>query len=213
MNETSPDMAQLAEGIARALGAELLPLRKGFDADQWRRIQTAEGPQLSLHFARHPKLRIVTGINLPDYTDRAGETRHQSPRECDYIARKLLGEGVALPETSITTDPTRGAEKIAADIRRRFLPGSIIWHRAALERKATLEEHGAGTNATVARLCKELKQRTDARHHDRETLYFDAVRLNVSSPDSVRFESFYVDTDTAIAIYKLVAAYKAKGGE
>jgi hypothetical protein len=213
MNDQAQQLAALAAAIARALGATLLPPRKGCDPDQWRRIDTAEGPQLSLHFSTFPKRRLVTGINLPNYTDRAGESRQQTTRDVEWNAKRLLGEGAPFPETSITADAERDPEKLAADIRRRLLPGAIVLHRAALERKAQLEEHGAGTNATVARLCKELKQRTGERKHDRETLYFDACRLQVSSPDSVRFESFYVDTDTAIAIYKLIEAHKAKGGE
>jgi hypothetical protein len=204
-----PDLRALAGAIARALGATLQPLRKGYDADQWQRIATAEGPELSLHFSTFPKLRLVTGINFPSYKNRNGEMERQTARDIEWNAKRLLGEGVPFPETSITADPARPVDKLAADIRRRLLPGAIVLHRAALERKAQLEEHGAGVTATIARLCKELKQHTGERIHDRETLYFDACRLQVSSPDSVRFESFYVDTDTAIAIYKLIAASKA----
>ena len=213
MNDQAQQLAALAAAIARALGATLLPMRKERDHDQWRRIATPEGPELSLHFSTYPKRRLVTGINLPNYTDRAGETRQQTARDVEWNAKRLLGEGVAFPETSITADPERDADKLAADIRRRLLPGAVILHRAALERKEQLEAHAAGVNATMQRLCKELKQRTEARHHDRDTLFFDACRLQVSSPDSVRFDQFYVDTDTAIAIYKLIEAHKAQAGE
>jgi hypothetical protein len=213
MNDQPQQLAALAAAIARALGATLLPPRKDRDVDQWRRIATPEGPELSLHFSTYPKRRLVIGINLPNYTDRTGNTCQQSPRDIEWNAKRLLGEGVTFPDTTITQDPEREPAKLAADIRRRFLPGAIVLHRAALERKEQLEAHAAGVNATMQRLCKELKQRTEARHHDRETLYFDACRLQVSSPDSVRFDQFYVDTDTAIAIYKLIEAHKAQAGE
>ena len=198
-----PPIRELAATIAKELGATLLPKREGREHDeQYPRIVTAEGPELSLSYHWQTK-RLATGINLPTYTARDGSTQHQSPRELEYIVKADHGSE---PDTSITTDPKRDAGLIARDIKRRLLPGAIVWHQAALKRKAQMEAHAAGVKSTIEKLCKALKHKQDARHG--ETLYLPRVRLQVSSPDSVRFESFYVDAETAITIHKLITACK-----
>lgn len=203
MNDRPP-IRELAATIAKELGATLLPKRPDREHDEnYPRIATAEGPELSLSYHWQTK-RLATGINLPTYTARDGSTQGQSPRELQYIVKADHGSE---PETSITTDPTRAAEKIASDIKRRLLPGAIVWHQAALKRKAQLEERAAEQVATIEKLCKAFKHKHDARHG--ETLYLPRVRLQVSSADSVRFESFYTDAETAIAIYKLITASKS----
>lgn len=202
MNDRAP-IRDIAADVARELGATLLPLNPERDSEQYPRISTAEGPELSMHYHWQTK-RVVTSVNLPPIKDRDGNYSQQSARELEWLLKR---DGLAMPETSITTDPKRNTCVMARDIRRRLLPGAIVLHTAALKRKADFEANTAGVVATIEKMCKALKFKHDARHGT--TLFLESVRLEVSSPNSIRFESFYVDADTALAIYKLIRASKA----
>lgn len=200
LNENRPPIREYAASIAEELGARLVPLDPDRDADQYVKLATAEGPELTLHYHWQTK-RLVTGFNLPMIKDRDGHLRVQTTRDLEWYLKR---DGHAVPDTSITTDPMKNACAVARDIRRRILPGAILYHTVALERKAESEKHTAGVAATVKLLATRLKCEARGEH-----LYPGGVDMQVSSPDSVRFTGFYVDAETALKIVKLVQESKA----
>ena len=138
----------------------------------------------------------------PRYRDERGNRQGIYARDVlDYEQRK------APPVTDISVAISRGAATIAKDVTRRLFPSALPVYTAAVERCRINEQHIDGKAATTRRLGKAL----GAEVHDngsRAAIYVDSMVLSVSSADSVRFENFYCDPETALRIVALVRASK-----
>jgi hypothetical protein len=191
----------LVRAIAKALGGKVT---KEPDVDSyyyWANVTTAEGLPLSLHYRIHEK-KITVSVNLPPIKGRESE-RHQSVRD---VLTYEENKSPDAPVHEIGVSAEKGAEKIAADITRRLVPGATIIYKRACERRDTSEKYERDTQATIALLAKRLKVEPRGVR-----LYCGGCTLEVSGPDSVRFDHLYVTAETGAKIAALVLA--EKGGE
>jgi hypothetical protein len=147
--------------------------------------------------------RVGVSPVWPSYRDERGNKQWMHSRDVlDYEQRKNP------PVTDISVAISRGAATIARDITRRLFPSALPVYQAALKRCRDNETHAEGVAATTRRLGKALG--VEVRDNGaRAALYVDGgLTLSISSPDSVRFDHFYCDPDTALRVVALVRAAK-----
>jgi hypothetical protein len=147
--------------------------------------------------------RVGVSPVWPNHRDERGNRQYIHARDVlDYEARKNP------PVTDISVAVSRGAAAIAKDIARRLFPSALPVYEAAVKRCRDNEQHFDGKAATTRRLGKALG--VEVRDNGaRAAIYVDGgLVLSVSSADSVRFENFYCDPDTALQIVALVRAAK-----
>jgi hypothetical protein len=147
--------------------------------------------------------RIGVSPVWPSYRDERDNRQYIHARDVmDYEQRKNP------PVTDISVAIARGAAAIAKDVTRRLFPSAKPIYDAALKRCRDNEAHRDGVAATTRRLGKALG--VEVRNNgSRAALYVDGgMVLAVSSADSVRFEHFYCDPDTALKVVALVRAAK-----
>jgi hypothetical protein len=146
--------------------------------------------------------RVGASPVWPSYKDERGNKQFLRARDVlDYEQRKNP------PTTDISSAISRGALAIAKDIQRRLFPSALPVYQAAVKRCADNEAHVDGKAATTRRLGKAL----GVEVHDngaRASIYVDSMVLSASSADSVRFEHFYCDPETALKVVALVRATK-----
>lgn len=196
--EQKRDFRALVAAIAKALGGTVTRAPDP-DDNYWNaKLTTGAALPLWMSYRSHEK-KITVSLDLPPINDRDGGPRHQSWSDViTYEEQKG-----AAPTYEIGVSFERGADAIARDITRRLIPGATILYTRALARKATAEEHARGTAATIANLSKQLN--TEPRG---VRLYCGGCTLEVSGPDSVRFDHLYVTAELAAKIAALVMAEK-----
>jgi hypothetical protein len=123
----------LAEAIAQALGWTLEPDKREYPV--YHLTDSTTGYSLGLRWENYPKFRLSIHGNYPK--DSAGKEAFPSA---------LVGR------PGITVDPNRGAAKIAADIRRRFLPDYIKVFDLMQERVNGANSYAALTEQTAKAL-------------------------------------------------------------
>jgi hypothetical protein len=194
-----PEFLKLSQDLAAALGGAVSqpPTAENY----WYATITTPGMPLALDL-RGKDGRIGVSPVWPSYRDERGNRQYIHARDVlDYEQRKQP------PVTDISVAISRGAAAIAKDIARRLFPSALPVYEAAVKRCRDNEEHRDGVAATTRRLGKALG--VEVRDNgSRAAIYVDSLVLSVSSADSVRFENFYVDPDTALKIVALVSASK-----
>lgn len=196
----------LAAAIARALGGTVT--RKN-EPHNWyfADFTTAEGLPLEVcnqDYRTNKKLSVKVVMPVK------GESA------CRYIARDLYSadewqSNDTVSEIGVSAD--KGAERIAADIRRRLIPSATDMYARACKRRDADKAFRDGKAATVARLRKALKCEERGKHAsaDGDMVYASGCYMQVSSANSVQLERMYVTPETALKIHALLLA--DKGGE
>jgi hypothetical protein len=194
-----PEFLKLSQDLAAALGGTVS--QPPTAENHWYATITTPGMPLALDL-RGKDGRIGLSPVWPHYRDERGNKQWIHARDVlDYEQRK------SPPVTDISVAISRGAAAIAKDIQRRLFPSALPVYTAAVKRCRDNEAHRDGVATTTRRLAKALG--VEVRDNGaRAALYVDGMALAVSSADSVRFDHFYVDPDTAIQIAKLVRAAK-----
>jgi hypothetical protein len=193
------EFLKLSQDIAAALGGTVSkpPTAENY----W--YATLDTPQMTVALdLRGKDGRLGVSPMWPSYRDERGNKQWIHARDVlDYEQRKNP------PVTDISVAISRGAAAIAKDIQRRLFPSALPVYQAATKRCRDNEEHRDGVAATTRRLGKALG--VEARDNGaRAAIYAGGIALSVSSVDSVRFENFYTDPDTALKIVALVRAAK-----
>jgi hypothetical protein len=194
------EFVKLTQDIAAALGGTVSK-PPTLDNYWYAEIDTPQMPvALDLRGADG---RVGASPVWPRYKDERGTRQGIYARDVlDYEQRKNP------PTTDISSAISRGAVAIAKDITRRLFPSALPVYQAAVKRCADNEAHVDGKAATTRRLGKAL----GVEVHDngaRAALYVDGgLVLSISSADSVRFEHFYCDPETALKVAELVRAAK-----
>jgi hypothetical protein len=189
----------LIRAIAKALGGEVTKEPDGDDSHWFYcQLTTGAGLPLSLHYRAHEK-KITVSVSLPSIKGRDSAS-HQSPRE--VITHEEQKTGTA-PVYEIGVSPDKTAERIAWDITRRLIPGATILYTRACDRRDQCEKYARDTEATIAQLAKTLNVEPRGVR-----LYCGGCTLEVSGPDSVRFDHLYVSASLGAKIAALVLAEK-----
>lgn len=190
----------LSQGLAAALGGSVT--KPPTEENHW--YATLDTPQMPVALdLRGKDGRLGVSPVWPHYRDERGNRQYVHARDVlNYEQRK------APPVTDISVALSRGAAAIAKDIQRRLFPSALPVYEAAVKRCRDNEEHRDGVAATTRRLGNALG--VEVRDNGaRAALYVDGgMVLAVSSADSVRFEHFYCDPDTALKVVALVRAAK-----
>lgn len=193
------EFVKLSQDIAAALGGTVS--KSPTTENYW--YATLDTPQMPVSLdLRGKDGRIGVSPVWPSYRDERGNKQWMHARDVlDYEQRKNP------PVTDISIAISRGAAAIAKDISRRLIPSALPVYEAALKRCRDNEQHIDGVAATTRRLGKALG--VEVRDNgSRAAIYVDSLVLAVSSADSVRFEHFYCDPDTALKVVALVRASK-----
>lgn len=196
-----PEFIELTAAIAQALGGEVLkaPTAENY---WYATIDTPDMP-LTLDLRRDTG-RIEFRVSWPSYKDSQGNAQTVYGRDVlDYEARKHP------PTLDITAALSRGAQALAKDIQRRLIPSAKPVYDAAVKICSDRAAHASNRAVTIARLAKVFGVAPPHRNSP-ETLYLDVARLQVSSADSISFDRFSVDADTAIKIVTLLRARKGR---
>lgn len=198
------------KALAVELGATVDPIEHENDA--WGHRITLEGRKMFLRFDRNgisdtSPDRIEISGSWPSYTLPGGGPRICTPRDCGAISYNSKS-----PE--ISCNPERGANAIAKDMRRRFLPE---FERLYDKCVAWCANTGAAYTAAIDRanaIAREFGG--DVRHDGNNvTLYAAGQMLIVSvygaGQESVRFERSIdgLSVAQAVAILRIIADGKA----
>jgi hypothetical protein len=194
------EFLKLSQDLAAALGGTV---SKPPTADNYW-YATLETPQMPVALdLRGKDGRVGVSPVWPDYRDERGNRQFIHARDVlDHEQRKNP------PVTDISVAISRGAAAIAKDVARRLFLSAKPVYDAALKRCRANEEHRDGIAATTRGLAKALG--VEARDNGaRAAICVDGgMVLAVSSADSVRFEHFYCDPETALKVVALVRAAK-----
>ncbi|HZO54918.1 MAG TPA: hypothetical protein VFB63_19580 [Bryobacteraceae bacterium] len=185
----------LAADIAKALGGAVTR-RNDTGNPPFADFGTRDALPLNVATVWNDASKLRISVVMPRKEDSA----------CRYSVRDMYARNEVTPDTEIGVSAAKGAERIAADIKRRLIPGATDAHRRAVERRNADNAYRAAKAATVARLCKALK--CEARG---EMVYAGACSFQVSGPESIQIDRLYVTPDTALKIHALLKA--DKGGE
>jgi hypothetical protein len=197
------EFVKLTQDIAAALGGTV---RKPPSLENYWYAEI-DTPQMPVALdLRGADGRVGASPVWPRYKDERGNRQGIYARDVlDYEQRKNP------PTTDISSAISRGAVAIAKDIQRRLFPSALPVYQAAVKRCADNEAHYDGKAATTRRLGQALG--VEVRDNGaKASLYVDSgLVLTVSSADSVRFEHFSTDPDTALKVVALVLATKKDG--
>lgn len=206
MDRVTVALEGLAGAIAKELGAawSVRPQREDSKNDAHADLLKPDGSEITLHRitwgAGRGKLSV--GGRFGDWKVMRDELRHRERHP------------------SIRVSEARTAAHIAADIRRRLLPGLTELVARCNARAASTTAHQNAVGATAARVVAaagaQLIQSTKWREVDPgrpELRIFDddqRIDLRVWKPGQVTFCEFSVSEDEAIAVLAALAASRAK---
>lgn len=197
-----PEFQKLAQAIAEGLGGHV---EQAPDLENYwyARIASPELP-VALDLRGYDG-RLEVRVAWPSYRDEGGRQQTVFGRDVlsnpEYQAARL----------DISVALSRGADAIVKDIKRRLIPSAKPVYEKAVQTCRDRENYQKVKAGATARLMQALGVSQDPRKHSGQIYLDDGVRLSVSGDDSVRFDYFYVDVDTAIEIVKLIR--KSKEGK
>jgi hypothetical protein len=195
---TDADKDQQARAIAAALGAGWT-VQAPRDGQSTRHVGQADGSGVSIWFTEYPAGRLeIHGI---------------WPRGKDGQEYRPTRYGETSP--TITVNASRPAAQIAAEIRRRFLPGYLALYAKKTAERAGAEQYQDRTADTLARIlaatASEGGRQGRANGAQLSTVYLRESHVHrvEASGDSVRFEAFSCPVEVAIRVLDLLSASKA----
>lgn len=146
--------------------------------------------------------RIKFSVNWPTYKGADGHTVTMQGRDC--VTRE---ESQKYP-WEISVAQSKAPETIAKDVTRRLIePMRPVWELAIARIESTLQRI-ATDKARVAKFLKAFPSYS-ARQSDSGKLYSSKSGMpRVEVGESVRFDDFYCDHDTAVKILKLLESVK-----
>jgi hypothetical protein len=121
------------------------------------------------------------------------------PRSADamYPPSSLYRREV--PSSHVYVSASKSAETIAKEVRRRLVEPMAPIYVELVERAAACDAYRKLTETTKARILANAYGASRANHSQDRVYVSDGPSLDISG-ESVRFEAFSVDIDTALAI-------------
>ena len=197
---TLEDFSAICENIAKYFPGWALE-KSGESYDYRHTLTNPDGLQICLSTSRHdrePRLRVSTWT-WPKYIRlERGEQRSET-----VFPNSLYDPKESAPE--ITCALNRPAEKLAAEIKRRFLPEYIrIWTRAK-ERADQCQEHENRSIHQWMTVCRELK--LDPKHNHHYISVGGDHNVTIENNNGSLKMEFYANKDQVL---RVVAALKNK---
>jgi hypothetical protein len=198
----------LAKAIAKALGGTLETYKDAdaFDEMRYQKV-TLEGRTIGLYFDHD---RIEVSGAWPMERDTLGAMRTMRPRDLGVINYNE-------EEPRIGCSASKGAEAIAKDIKRRFLPAFTRIYDACVERIAKNEEHGNIALKAARELCKRFGSLKDLKGEGQAASFWHsetgAVTVNAWNDGRVSVAFAHRLTGLTIEQAEQILRVLQKGGE
>ena len=156
-------------------------------------FRTGEGLPLNVAGVWNDPAKLRVSVILA----RKGDTA------CRYLARDLYGRNEVTPDTEIGVSAAKGAEKIAADIRRRLIPGATEAAARANKLAQEAQEYKSGTAVTLLYLSKRLGVEP---WRDQNRLRCGPADMEITGPDSVILDRLSLTAEHAAQVIDLLRA-------
>lgn len=146
--------------------------------------------------------RLSFSIAWPEYKNSEGHTQTMQGRDC------LNSDERAALNWDITVSKDKEPERIAKDVTRRLIDPMRPVYAKALERIKSTIEYQDGQAARVAYFLKTFPHYAERKRNNGQARFYGTGCMPTVelSSESIRFESFYADYETA---YKILAILKS----